>query len=153
MKSTASSVTTWRWPLKAPQKMTRERKPNKFTPAQHKRLFVSLGSAVEHIRLSLLFIVGIWQGAFAQKYEISPYAGGFWPMKVDDFQLRDQGIWGVRGGYFFSDRVQLEGNFGYLNLSRRRPVLLSPGVSDKLNLQRPPHLQSAPAAFGGSLGG
>ena len=65
--------------------------------------------------LVFLFAISLSQGAFAQKYEIYPYAGGFWPMKIDEFKLMNQGIWGVKGGYFFSDQFELEGSFGYLN--------------------------------------
>jgi len=57
------------------------------------------------------------QSAFAQKFEFHPYVGGVWPSdwRSESFELKQQGIVGVKGGVFVSDRVQLEGNFGYVN--------------------------------------
>lgn len=63
----------------------------------------------------LVFGLGA-QSAFAQRFEIHPYAGGFFPGEWrSEFELRDEGIYGLKGGMFVSDRVELEGNFGYIN--------------------------------------
>jgi hypothetical protein len=67
------------------------------------------------VLLLCLFIAGLSQAGFAQRYEIYPYAGWTWPGKVNDFDIKNQAMWGVRGGVFVTDRIQLEGNFGYLN--------------------------------------
>lgn len=66
---------------------------------------------------SLLLLIGFAvQPALAQKAEIHPYGGGIFPGEFrDTFDLKKQGVYGVKGGVFFADRFQLEGNFGYLN--------------------------------------
>src|ERR1041385_3703572 len=54
--------------------------------------------------------------AFAQQIEIHPYAGGFFPGKWNDTgHLKNEGIYGVRGGIYLMDFVQLDANFGYIN--------------------------------------
>jgi hypothetical protein len=69
------------------------------------------------VRILLVFacIIASTQGAFAQKYELYPYAGGYWPAKIDEFKVENQAIWGGRGGWFVTDKFEVEGNFGYLN--------------------------------------
>ena len=63
----------------------------------------------------LIFGLGVQPG-LAQKFEIHPYAGGIFPVDWrDTAEIKQQGIYGVKGGVFFADRFQLEGNFGYLN--------------------------------------
>jgi hypothetical protein len=50
----------------------------------------------------------------AQRLEISPYAGGFWPTETlggEDF--KNDGLYGVRIGGFVTDRVVLDGNVAY----------------------------------------
>lgn len=50
--------------------------------------------------------------------ELYPNAGGFWPNRVNDWRdnkLRSEGIYGVKGGYFFTKSIELEGSFGYIN--------------------------------------
>lgn len=51
----------------------------------------------------------------AQKFELHPYAGGFWPTSTSLGQLKSEGIYGLRGGVFLERSTQLEGNFGYIN--------------------------------------
>jgi hypothetical protein len=65
----------------------------------------------------LILIFGLdVQHALAQKFEINAYGGGIVPGRWrDEFQLRRNNIWGFKGGMFFADRFQLEGNFGYIN--------------------------------------
>ena len=64
-----------------------------------------------------ILILGITaQPGLAQKFEIHPYAGGIFPGDWrDTIQLKREGIYGVKGGMFFADRFQLEGNLGYIN--------------------------------------
>src|SRR5262245_13805676 len=66
---------------------------------------------------SLLLTLGLAaQPVLAQKAEIHPYGGGIFPGSYrDNFDLKRQGVYGVKGGVFFADRFQLEGNLGYLN--------------------------------------
>jgi hypothetical protein len=51
----------------------------------------------------------------AQKYEINPYGGGYWPGRTSVGKLKKEGIYGLRGGIFLDTNFELEGNFGYLN--------------------------------------
>ncbi len=74
---------------------------------RHKR--VLLGLTILILGLSV-------QPGLAQKFEIHPYAGGIFPGDWrDTFQLKQDGIYGVKGGMFFADRFMVEGNFGYVN--------------------------------------
>ena len=60
----------------------------------------------------------------AQKVEIYPNAGFFWPQHniVGDGFSAD-GIYGVKGGVFLSANSEIEGSFGYLNhFQLREPV-------------------------------
>jgi hypothetical protein len=60
-------------------------------------------------------LIGLSQPALAQKFEIHPYAGGLFPGDWRDLELKDEGVYGLKGGVFLSDQVQLEGNLGYIN--------------------------------------
>ena len=52
----------------------------------------------------------------AQRAEIYPNAGFIWPRHMDNGQnFRDQAIWGVKGGVFLGQNIQVEGSFEYLN--------------------------------------
>ena len=60
-------------------------------------------------------------GAFAQKYDVHPYAGG---MFLTEFSRSDftekmdfvnPGLFGVKGGMFLTDRIKVEGNLAYIN--------------------------------------
>jgi hypothetical protein len=56
------------------------------------------------------------QSVYAQSFELHPYAGGFFPGDWrDEFNLKREGIYGVKGAVFVSDNMQLEGNVGYIN--------------------------------------
>ena len=53
---------------------------------------------------------------FAQKFEIHPYAGGFFPGKwADVSKFKSQGLYGLKGGLFLTETIEVEGNFGYIN--------------------------------------
>jgi hypothetical protein len=77
-----------------------------------------------------LLIVTSAQNTFAQKYEIYPYAGGFWPADLLGQKFANNTMVGVKGGYYISPNVQFEGNFGYLNHFKFR----YPSVADTANL-------------------
>ena len=52
----------------------------------------------------------------AQRVELYPNAGFIWPRHMDNGQnFRDQAIWGVKGGVFIGQNMQVEGSFEYLN--------------------------------------
>jgi hypothetical protein len=52
----------------------------------------------------------------AQKIEVNPYAGGFFPGHWrDNYQMKREGIYGVQAGGFIADRWEIEGNLGYVN--------------------------------------
>jgi hypothetical protein len=52
----------------------------------------------------------------AQKYEIDPYAGGFFPGKfVSVINVKNEGIYGLKGGVFLNRRLQIGGNAGYIS--------------------------------------
>jgi hypothetical protein len=65
---------------------------------------------------SLLLALALAAGsAFAQQIEIHPYAGGFFPRDWSDTPFKSEGIYGVRGGVYIIDFVQMDVNFGYIN--------------------------------------
>lgn len=48
--------------------------------------------------------------------EINPYAGGFFPAEWgDSASFKNEGLYGVRGGYFLTKNLEVEGNLGYIN--------------------------------------
>jgi len=55
------------------------------------------------------------QAAFAQKFEVHPYAGGFTPGDWrNEFELKNEGVYGVKAGMFACDRLLLEGHWGWM---------------------------------------
>ena len=60
------------------------------------------------IVLSFALTAGI---ARAQQFEIHPYAGGFFP----GARIASEGIYGVRGGVYLIDFIQLDANVGYIH--------------------------------------
>jgi len=61
---------------------------------------------------ALMFSASAW----AQRAEIYPNAGFVWPDTMNNGQrLKSDGIYGVKGGVFLDENVQLEGSFGYMN--------------------------------------
>ena len=67
----------------------------------------------------VLFVVGVFAGTLAaQSGELYPYAGGFWPTRMDgmgDSKLRSEGIYGLKGGVFVTPNAEIEGSFGFIN--------------------------------------
>ncbi len=68
--------------------------------------------------LAMVFAFSSWLSA--QTVEVNPYAGGLLaPSSVDigtsSFELKEQGIYGVRAGIFLTEHIEVEGNFGYIN--------------------------------------
>src|SRR5689334_17261640 len=54
----------------------------------------------------------------AQDVELYPNAGGVFPMRMDQLsgnKFKGEGIYGLKGGVFIGQNVQIEGSFGYLN--------------------------------------
>jgi hypothetical protein len=66
---------------------------------------------------SLLLAMALTAGsALAQQIEIHPYAGGFFPGKwADTANFKKEGIYGIRGGVYLIDFVELDANLGYIN--------------------------------------
>ena len=65
----------------------------------------------------VLFVVAVFTGSlFAQRGEIYPNAGFIWPDTMNNGQsFKTDGIYGIKGGVFLNQNMQLEGSFGYLN--------------------------------------
>jgi hypothetical protein len=62
-------------------------------------------------------LLGTFSGSlYAQQWEVHPYVGGFFPNRwANVAELKNEGIYGLKAGFFFMNRSQLEGNFGYIN--------------------------------------
>jgi hypothetical protein len=72
-----------------------------------KRIFFGLG-------MFALF-VGLSSPAFAQRFEVHPYAGGFIPGDwKNEYELKNEGVYGVKAGVFATDRLLLEGHWGWM---------------------------------------
>ncbi len=65
----------------------------------------------------IVFLAGAFAVTLsAQRVEIYPNAGGFWPDTMNNRnQLRNEGIYGLKGGVFLDKNAQLEGSVGYIN--------------------------------------
>jgi len=67
----------------------------------------------------VIFVVGVFTATLAaQSVELYPYAGGFWPGRVDNWgnnKLKSEGIYGLKGGVFLTENAEVEGSFGYIN--------------------------------------
>ena len=65
----------------------------------------------------LLMVFALTAGpALAQQVEVHPYAGGFFPGTwADTTNINKEGIYGIRGGVYVTENVEVDGNFGYLN--------------------------------------
>jgi|GEM_PF-1558462 len=84
------------------------------------------------VLLTVCFVIGFSQQAFAQKYEFYAYGGGIFPGKYrDQFHFNRQAIWGGRFGVFTSDRFQIEGNVGCLNHFKFKDQDFPPGQDRK----------------------
>src|SRR5215813_12087458 len=73
------------------------------------------GNCRRVLLMSMLVIVAGAPALLAQRYEVHPYGGFVWPNHTSVGAIKDQVIWGVKGGYFFDPSFELEGTFGYLN--------------------------------------
>jgi hypothetical protein len=70
------------------------------------------------VRLALILcVVTVFAATLsAQRAEIYPNAGFFWPDTMNNGQkFKSDGIYGMKGGVFLNQNVQLEGSFGYIN--------------------------------------
>jgi len=72
--------------------------------------------------LFVVLVVGICGvPAFAQKYEVNPYAGGQWmtnyraPGTSTVLDFKNPAIFGLKGGVAVTDNIMIEGNGGYMN--------------------------------------
>src|SRR5438128_1520975 len=67
--------------------------------------------------LSSLTVIGVLVTALdAQKFEIHPYAGGFFSGKAADIlSVRNRPIYGIKGGMFANKNFEVEGHFGYID--------------------------------------
>jgi len=70
---------------------------------------------IVRLMLLLLFLASFASPVMAQTIEIHPYAGGFFPDQFDLGKLKSEGLYGVKGGYFLTRNVEVEGNVGYIN--------------------------------------
>src|SRR5262245_23547577 len=86
----------------------------------------------------VLLLVAFGPGLLcAQRYEIAPYAGGFFPGKfVGLIDVKNEGIYGLKGGVFLTRRLQIGGNAGYISdlsfketLTRKRAYIWDGDVS------------------------
>src|SRR5262245_8559081 len=74
----------------------------------------------EDSRMNFRFFKGIALGIavmglmapslLAQKYEVNPYAGAFWPSGSSVGHLKHEGLYGARFGYFLDPNFELEFN-------------------------------------------
>jgi hypothetical protein len=66
--------------------------------------------------LAFVFICAFITPANAQKFEIHPYAGGFFSGKVAGLlDVKNQPLYGIKGGIFANKNFEIEGNIGYIN--------------------------------------
>src|SRR5262245_2841896 len=68
------------------------------------------------LALLIMFFALTTKSAFAQKFEVHPYAGGFFATGdyAEQYRLRKDGVYGLKFGGFLSDRIELEGNWGWM---------------------------------------
>jgi hypothetical protein len=75
------------------------------------------------ITLALLLTSGT---AMAQRYEVNPYAGGFFPGDWAQLtKLKAEGLYGARAGVFATENIEIEGNFAYINQFKFKNVGLA----------------------------
>jgi hypothetical protein len=64
---------------------------------------------------SLLPITTFPNAIFAQKFEIHPYAGGFFSGKVAGLlDVKNKPVYGIKGGFFANNNFEIEGHLGYI---------------------------------------
>lgn len=72
------------------------------------------------------------QEARAQKYEVHPYAGGFFPQKFAGIvDVNNGGMFGLKSGMFITSSIEVAGNVGYIpaltlgsNLTRKSALVM-----------------------------
>jgi opacity protein-like surface antigen len=72
------------------------------------------------VAMSLVVFTALASSLSAQKVEIHPYAGGIPAISSADlssgsFDLKRDGIYGVRASVFLRSNLEIEGSFGYIN--------------------------------------
>jgi hypothetical protein len=67
------------------------------------------------LMVSVMILILGAPALLAQKFEVNPYAGYFWPSRGNVGQLKSEGIYGFRAGVFLDPNFELEGQFGYIN--------------------------------------
>jgi len=80
------------------------------------KTITTLGKTVGVCVALVISITALPFTTYAQKYEVSPYAGGFFPgpnATLGDF--RSEGIYGVKSGVFLTTNFQAGGHLGYIN--------------------------------------
>src|SRR5205809_1102134 len=54
--------------------------------------------------------------AQAQKFEVDPYAGGFFSGKAAHiFDVKNEALFGIKAGMYTGSNFEIEGHFGYIN--------------------------------------
>lgn len=82
--------------------------------------------------------------ARAQKFEVSPYAGGFFPGKFAGvIDVDREGMYGIKGGMFIRRSIEVEGHLGYINnlsfkdtLTRKKAYIWESAVSYNFGARR-----------------
>src|SRR5215470_612239 len=63
-----------------------------------------------------ILICTVCVGAFAQRWEVHPYAGGFFSGKAAHIlDVKNQPMYGIKAGWLANTNFELEGHFGYIN--------------------------------------
>ena len=74
---------------------------------------------MRHLKAALLplSLIGVFaMTATAQKFEIHPYAGGFFSGKAAAvLNVKNQPMYGIKGGMFLNKNFEVEGHFGYID--------------------------------------
>jgi len=70
---------------------------------------------------------------FAQKAEINPYTGFYWPSSTSDFgSFQNNQLLGVRGGYYITPAFELGGNWSWSNHFQPNSSAAAPGLAGVL---------------------
>jgi hypothetical protein len=80
------------------------------------KTFKSLLKAISVCIALVMSVAALPSAVYAQKYEVHPYAGAFFPGPngtLGDF--RSEGIYGVKSGVFVTTNFQVGGHLGYIN--------------------------------------
>jgi hypothetical protein len=70
---------------------------------------------------------------FAQKAEINPYVGFYWPSSTSEFgSFQNNQLLGVRGGYYVTERFEVGGNYSWSNHFQPRSSAAGPSLAGTL---------------------